>query len=45
MTKNFKCQQFFYLKKEQPIKYTFFVFLKGCYFVMGNPIGINVGVF
>ena len=43
--KSSKCQQFFYLKKEQPKKTQFLIFLKGCYFVMGNPIDMNVGVF
>ena len=42
--KNLKCQQFFHLKKEPPKKHKFFMFLKGCYFVMGSPIDINVHV-
>ena len=43
--KNSKCQQFFHLKKEPPKKHKFFIFLKGCYFVMGSPIDMNVDVF
>ena len=44
--KNSKCQQFFYLKKEPPKKkHKFFIFLKGCYFVMSWPIDMNVDVF
>ena len=43
--KNPKCQQFFHLKKEPPKKHKFFIFLKGCYFVMGSPIDMNVDVF
>ena len=34
---NSKCQQLFYLKKEQPKKHK--------YFLMGKPIDMNVGVF
>ena len=43
--KNSKCQQFFHLKKELPKKHKCFIFLKGCYFVMGSPIDMNVDVF
>ena len=39
--KNSKCQQFFHLKKEPPKK-QFFIFLRGCYFVIGSPIDMNV---
>ena len=35
----------FILKKEPPKKHKFFIFLKGCYFVMGGPINMTVGVF
>ena len=34
----------FILKKEQQKK-IFVIFLKGCYFVMGGPIDMNVGMF
>ena len=43
--KNSKCQQFFHFKKEPPKKHKLFIFLSGCYFVMGNPIDMNVDVF
>ena len=33
------------LKKKPPKKHKFFIFLKGGYFVMGDPIDMNVGVF
>ena len=42
--KNSKCQQFFHLKKEPPKKHKFFIFLKGCFFVMGSPIDMNVDI-
>ena len=35
----------FILKKELPKKYTFFMFLRGRYFVMGGPVEMNVDVF
>ena len=28
----------FFWKKEQPEKHKFFIFLKGCYYVIGGPI-------
>ena len=43
--KNSKCEQFFHLKKKPPKKHKIFIFLKGCYFVMGSPIDMNVDVF
>ena len=35
----------FSLEKEPTKKHKFFIFLKGCYFVMGSPIDMNVDVF
>ena len=35
----------FLFEKGAAKKTQFFTFLKGCYFVMGNPIDMNVGVF
>ena len=35
----------FILKKEPPKKHKFFMFLRGRYFVMGDPIDMNVDVF
>ena len=35
----------FILKKELLKKYTFFMFLRGRYFVRGGPVGMNVDVF
>ena len=35
----------FILKKEPPKKQKFFMLLRGCYFVMGSPIDMNVDVF
>ena len=35
----------FILKKEPPKKHNFFVFLRGCYFVIGGPIDMIVYVF
>ena len=32
-------------EKEAAKKTQFFIFLKGCYFVMGKPLGMTVGVF
>ena len=32
-----------FLKKSK--KHKFFIFLKGCYFGMGGPIDLNIGVF
>ena len=43
--KNFKCQQFFHLKKELPKEHKFFIFLRDCYFERGNPIYMNVDLF
>ena len=34
-----------FLKKELQKQHKFFIFLRGCYFVMGSPIDMNVGVF
>ena len=34
-----------FLKKEPPKSHKFLIFTKGCYFVMGGPIDMNVGVF
>ena len=41
----FKTSAIFILKKEPPKKHKVLIFLKGCYFVMGGSIGMNVGVF
>ena len=35
----------FFLKKEPPKETQIFRISKGCYFVMGGPIDMNVGVF
>ena len=35
----------FILKKDPPKKQKFFIFLKGHYFVIGDSIDMNVGVF
>ena len=35
----------FLFEKGAAKKTQFFIFLKGCYFVMDNPIDMNVGVF
>ena len=32
-------------EKEAAKKTQFFIFLKGCYFVMGKPLDMTVGVF
>ena len=32
-------------EKEAAKKTQFFIFLKGCYFEMGKPLDMNVGVF
>ena len=43
--KNSKCQHFFIWIRRCQKKHKFFIFLKGCYFVMGSPIDMNVGEF
>ena len=35
----------FSFEKGAAKKQKYFIFLKGCYFVMGSPIDMNVGVF
>ena len=35
----------FSFEKGAAKKHKFFIFLKGCYFVMGSPIDMNVDVF
>ena len=35
----------FILKKEPPKEHKFLIFLRGCYFVMGGSIDMNVGMF
>ena len=40
----YKCHRFFCCEKQTP-KTANFCFLKGRYFVMGSPIGMNVSVF
>ena len=41
---NSKCQQFLFWKRSRQKQHRLFIFFKGCYFVMGSPIDMNVGV-
>ena len=35
----------FFFEKGAAKRHNFFIFLKGCYFVMGGPIDMNLAVF